>query len=344
MTARSALDAVRPVLARMDASRGPEPTKTDLIEVWSAVESSLHSLTGSSTQSGQALIREARSRQLLTFDQANALVAFLTIRERLDGPAYTPTDADVSVARSTFLKLDAGLMASVPAGLDEGGGTSSYGSPAPTPPRVASKAPPAAAQATVPAASQEPKKTDQRKKRVLLPLAIVVGVILILGASAYALLARGGGTNALFAQGVQAYQRGDKVTASSDFERATREAPADPMPHVYLARMAREVGNYTIANQELQAALHADPKSLTGLREYGAYFLSQGSYDQARVWYLYALKVDPNDATSQGWLGCTLLKLGRADEGRRWLSRAGNGPWSACGSSRAPMAPGNIRP
>jgi Tfp pilus assembly protein PilF len=185
---------------------------------------------------------------------------------------------------------------------------------------------------------------EQRNRPVLLPLGIVVGVILILGASAYTLLARVGGTNAMLAQGVQAYQHGDKVTASSDFERVTREAPGDPMPHVYLARMAREVGNYTIANQELQAALHADRKNLTGLREYGALFLSQGNYDQARIWYLHALEVDPTDVASQGWLGCTLMKLGRADEGRRWLSRAGTGKWSACASAPAPLAPGNIRP
>ena len=343
MTARSALDAVRPTLARMDASRGPESTRTDLLEVWSAVESALRSLTRNSAQSGQALIREARSRQLLTFDQANALVAFLTTRERLDAPGYTPTDADVNVARSTFLKFDAGLMESGGAGLAEPYGAPSYGSAAPTPPRVGSKAPAAEAPA-VPLPSKEPRAKERRTRRVLLPLGIVVGVILVLGASAYVLFARGGGTNALFAQGVQAYQRGDKVTASSDFERATREAPSDPMPHVYLARMAREVGNYTIANQELQAALRADRRNLTGLREYGAFFLSQGNYDQARVWYLHALEVDPNDATSEGWLGCTLMKLGRADEGHRWLGRAGTGPWSACASSAAPMAPGNIRP
>ena len=103
MTARSALDSARPILARMDPSRGPDNTRSDLIEVWSAAEAALRSLVGNNSLSGQALIRDARSRQLLTFDQANALVAFLAVREHLDGAGYQPTDADVNTARSAFL-------------------------------------------------------------------------------------------------------------------------------------------------------------------------------------------------------------------------------------------------
>jgi Flp pilus assembly protein TadD len=108
--------------------------------------------------------------------------------------------------------------------------------------------------------------------------------------------------------------------------------------------MAREVGNFTVANQELQLALKAQPANLTARREYGALFLSQGNYDQARVWYLHALEVDPNDVTSQGWLGCALVKLGRVNEGMSFLNRAGNGAWSSCRNAALPTAPGTIRP
>src|SRR3954471_15768129 len=110
MSARTELDAARPVLAQLDVSRGPEKAKADMMAVWSAVEAALRSLVGGSTATGQQLIRDARSRQLLSFDQANALVAFLTVREQLDRPDFTPTDSDVNAARSAFLKLDAGLM------------------------------------------------------------------------------------------------------------------------------------------------------------------------------------------------------------------------------------------
>jgi hypothetical protein len=39
------------------------------------------------------------------------------------------------------------------------------------------------------------------------------------------------------------------------FNKAVRENAHDALPHVYLARMAREVGNLTLASQELQLAL-----------------------------------------------------------------------------------------
>src|SRR5262245_30361197 len=114
MSARSELDAVRPVLAQLDVSRGPEKTKADLTAVWSAVEAALRSLVGGSTATGQQLIRDARSRQLLTFDQANSLVAFDAGREQLARPDYIPSETDASTARNAFLKLDAGLMAAPP--------------------------------------------------------------------------------------------------------------------------------------------------------------------------------------------------------------------------------------
>src|ERR1043165_2192957 len=111
MSARSELDSARPILAQLDVSRGPEKAKADMMAVWSAVEAALRSLVGGSTATGQQLIRDARSRQMLSFDQANALVAFDSLREQLSRPDYTPTDTDANTARSAFLKLDAGLMA-----------------------------------------------------------------------------------------------------------------------------------------------------------------------------------------------------------------------------------------
>src|SRR6478672_9945604 len=110
MNARSELDAARSVLAQLDVSRGPEKAKADLMAVWGAVEAALRSLVGGSTATGQQLIRDARSRQLLSFDQANALVAFDSLREQLARADYAPSETDANTARTAFLKLDAGLM------------------------------------------------------------------------------------------------------------------------------------------------------------------------------------------------------------------------------------------
>jgi tetratricopeptide (TPR) repeat protein len=333
MSARSELDTARPVLAQLDPSRGAEKAKAELMTVWSAVEAALRSLVGGSTASGQTLIRDARSRQLLTFDQANALVTFLAVREQLDRPDYTPTEVDANTARAAFLKLDAGLMAApaAPAG-------------SPYAPGAAASAPYAAAVA-VPAPAVVPPAPGTepvtRKRRPLwIPILIVV---LILAAIPLVYIFRPGGNSVSLEEGVRAYQAGDKATAAMKFEQAARATPDKALPHVYLSRMAREVGNYTIANQELQLALRAEPQSIEGRREYGSLFLAQGNYDLARNWYVRALEIDPQDKPSQGWLGCALIRLNRVQEGMQWLSRAGNGAWSACMNAAMP-APGVTPP
>ena len=92
--------------------------------------------------------------------------------------------------------------------------------------------------------------------------------------------------------------------------------------------MAREVGNTTLANQELALALQADPNNATALREMGALMLTQENYELARRFYVRAVQADPADKTAQGYLGCTLMRLNRASEATNFLNRAGPGPWS----------------
>jgi len=318
MTARQELDAARPVVAQLDASRGAERTKADLVAVWSAVEAALRSLVGSSA-SGQTLIRDARSRQLLSFDQANALVSFLSVREQLDRPDYVPTDVDANTARSAFLKLDAGLMnAAVGA---------PYTAPAAVP--VAAPASPSTAPAT------ETVVVTRKRTSVWVPIVAALALIGIVAAVFF--MRRGPNTQDLD-DGIRAYQAGDKQTAANKFETAARNMPNSALPHVYLSRMAREVGNYTVANQELQLALRAEPNSLEGRREYGSLFLAQGNYEMARTWYVNALKVSPTDKPSQGWLGCAMMKLNRLQEAQQWITRAGPGPWSNCQPATAPGA------
>ena len=67
------------------ATRGPEDLAADLIESWGAVEAALRSLVGTTVLAGQPLIREARQRQLINFDQANALAEFQAVRRSRAG-------------------------------------------------------------------------------------------------------------------------------------------------------------------------------------------------------------------------------------------------------------------
>jgi len=325
MSARSELDSARPVLAQLDVSRGPEKAKADMMAVWSAVEAALRSLVGGSTATGQQLIRDARSRQLLSFDQANALVAFDSLREQLARPDYAPSETDATTARNAFLKLDAGLMGAAPA--------APYMAPTATPAQTA------AATAAAPVAPVEP--LVRKKRPIWIPILIAVVVIAGIGA---ALMFRPKSKNSVLDEGTRAYSSGDRATAAMKFEQAARAMPASALPHVYLSRMAREVGNYTVANQELQLALKAEPGSLEARREYGSLFLAQGNYDMARTFYVRALEVNPNDKPSQGWLGCAMIRLNRIQEGQQWLSRAGSGPWSNCMNLAAPATPGVTPP
>lgn len=314
-TARAELDSARSAVARLDATRGAEDLAADLIDVWSAMEAALRTLVGSTVLSGQPLIREARQRQLIDFDQANSLAEFGAVHDRVQDTKYRPTEADVNAARSAFLKLDTALMSDARVGTP--------------PPRSSAtqsevKAMPAAMDAGGPVAIVSPPR------RFPIWMLATFGVVLVAVLIGGYFIFSGGSSSASLDQGITAYRNGQREAAVSAFSRAAREDKAAALPHVYLARMAREVGNFTLASQELQLALEAEPDNAAALREMGANLLAQGNYELARRFYVRAVTADPSDKTSQGYLGCALMRLNRVPEATTFLNRAGEGPWSNC--------------
>lgn len=338
--ARMSLDAARPAVARLDARRNSEDLAADLIECWSAIEASLRALIGGSALGGQALIRDARQRQLLDFEQANALAQFHSVRDRLDNTSYHPTADDIASAQAAFLKLDTALLTDVPP--HTGAPPSPYAPGAPYAP-VTGAVPPVAAPAamqmepaTVVAAG--PRRPLWRRgvwTWVLAAVAVLVLVVAVWGIMA-AMSAHS--RNAALQQAIADYQHGQREAAAGEFTKLSKDDPTDPWPHIYLARMAREVGNYTDTNQELQRAIEADPNNEVALREMGAYLLTVGNYDLARKFYTHAVTADESDKSAQGYLACSLQHLGRTQEATTWFQHAGPGPWSAC-SSAIPGAP-----
>jgi len=327
--ARAALDTARPAVARLDGARGPEDLAADLIDIWGAVESALRSLVGTTILAGQALIREARQRQLITFDSANAIAEFQAVNDRVHDTSYRPTAVDISAARTAFSKLDTALLADA---------TSEFARPAPAAPFTAAPAP--VTQATPdpmqPRLGPPPRRIPLWAYGALAGVVTVVLIVLLVSR-------RGGGTDSL-QQGVDAYVRGQREVAVNAFNKAARENAKSALPHVYLARMAREVGNLTLASQELQLALEAEPANAIALREMGANLLTQGNYELARRFYVRAVQADPSDKTAQGYLGCTLMRLNRASEATSFLNRAGAGPWSNCTPVAPAAANGVVRP
>ena len=327
-SALAAIDRARPAIARLDQSRHFEELAADLMESWSAVETALRSLVGGTTLGGQALIREARQRQLLSFEQANALAEFHAASERAHATDYEPTAADLDAARDAFLKFESGLMsdsagAAAPSPITlntEGMRSSPLGAPEPVPP-----------------------PRDGLEPWVKAVLAAVVVILLAgLGFAAYSQGWFGSKNDALQA-GIDDYRRGQREAAVGEFTKAARDNPNDPLPHVYLSRMAREVGNMTIAAQEAQTAVTLGPQNAVALRELGLYLLSAGNYDLARRFLVRAVQADTSDHMAMGYLGCTLTRLGRPTEAQVWLNRAGQGDWSRCVAVQgAPTMPGQM--
>jgi serine/threonine-protein kinase len=136
--------------------------------------------------------------------------------------------------------------------------------------------------------------------------------------------------SAAFKQGMIAYREGRHEQAQERFLAASKGAPNDPMPHVYLSHLARERNDLRAASNEGVEAVRLAPTSNVALRELATTLFAMQNFGGARAFYTRAIKADPGDHISQGYLGCSLIQLGRVEEGMRWIRRAGSGTWSAC--------------
>jgi len=112
--ALAALNGVRPVLAHFDKPRSAEDLAADIIDLWVGAESALQALVGNSSLTGQQLIRAARQAELVTLDQAHALLEFLAARDRANRTSYKPTQADGDAAVDGFKSLESALAGPPP--------------------------------------------------------------------------------------------------------------------------------------------------------------------------------------------------------------------------------------
>lgn len=317
-SALAALDLARPAIARLDMSRNSEDVAADLIESWSAVETALRSLVGGSSSGGQALIRELRQRQMLSFEQANALAEFQAARDRAQRTDYRPSQADIAAARDGFLKLESGLLATV------------------NPPLVAPVRPTPSSAETRPMTSGDTIERAGRRGFPWMIVGVALLAILLIGGGAWWAMARGGSDDT--AAGVQLLAQGKREVARDVFKKAARDNPHSAMPLVYLGRMFRDEQRYDSATAYLQAAIRRDPKSAVAFKEMAKLLFIEGNYDGARVFFVRALTANSNDRESAGWLGCSLVRLGRPQDAQSFFARAGQGDWSAC-QNQLPMAP-----
>ena len=113
--ALAALNGARPVLAHFDTPRSAEDLAADIIDLWSAAEAALQALVGNSSLTGQQLIRAARQAEVITLEQAHALLEFLAARDRANRTSYKPTQADGDAAVDGFKSLESALTGAAPA-------------------------------------------------------------------------------------------------------------------------------------------------------------------------------------------------------------------------------------
>ena len=331
-------------MVRLDASRHPDEIAADIIEVWSSVETALRSLMGGSTLSGQRLIRELRSRELISLDQAHSLLELQAVRERVDRTDYHPSATDVSAAREAYNALESGLV-------DRSGVVAPVEPSTQAAPRPPGGAEPAAVY--VPPLLVEETRRRRPAWQVALVALATLAVLLLAAWGVYRYLASRGGLPSDVAAAITQYERGQPEAARVAFQKAARAHPELALPHLYLGRIAREEGDFAIAGSELKTAVELEPRSPDALRELGAFFLARGThfandgrtdlatadYNAARRAYVQALQLQPADSTASGYLGCALARLGRTSEAASWFARAGDGPWSACAPAEVQRGP-----
>ncbi|HJR66632.1 MAG TPA: tetratricopeptide repeat protein [Gemmatimonadaceae bacterium] len=323
----AALAPARPLVARVDITQNPEEIAADILDIWNAVEVALRALVGGSALGGQPLIQELRQQNMISIEQAHALLDFLAARDRVKRTEYRPTSADIDAAREAYNRLDQGLRAEAASA-----GANATATAAATP-----------GVTTAPVVTGE--VTPARRSRVpWLPIGALLLVLVAAGAAWF--FFERGGPSAAMRRGTEAYRSGRLALARTEFQDAANARPEDPMPHIWLGRVARDQGDLATAGREISRAVQLEPGSYQAHRELGSYFLTLRNYDAARRSFVRALELQPRDRTSMGYLGCSLIRLNRVDEGQRFLIRAGQGPWMACAPQAPPAqgAPATQRP
>ncbi len=366
-SARAALDVARPAVVRLDVEHAPEHAATDLRDAWAATETALRAAVGGSGLAGPALVGEGRTRGVLEYPHAHALLAFQSAADRAAFPEYRPTVDDVAAARAGFQSLETALGLGIAAdtGLHSamsrptpvaGQPASPFAPPAsyvaPTPASYATPAPaasgyaPAQPRPTSPTASptagaslpivattpdSTPVRLDASTRRRRTLTAGIIGAVIALAAVAAGLywLVAGNRTRALD-RAVTEFKAGQREAARRDFQTAADANSGAALPHVYLARMAREDGDLTRASTELETATRLEPGSALARREVGLLLLQTNHPDRAIEYLRTAVQADPTDHVAMGWLGCALVRVGNASLAGSFFQRSGTGDWSTC--------------
>ncbi|GJG85603.1 hypothetical protein tb265_07840 [Gemmatimonadetes bacterium T265] len=368
-SARAALDVARPAVVRLDVEHAPDHAAVDLRDAWAATETALRAAVGGSGLAGPALVGEGRTRGVLEYPHAHALLAFQSAADRAAFPEYRPTVDDVAAARAGFQALEAalglgiaadtGLHTAVSRATPSAGQPASSFAPPPYAPPAAppSYAPPSyAPPPTAPApatplsgsspsdaapADRAPVATGgavrARPRNLTAAIVGAVVALAVVAAGLYWLVA--GNRTRTMDQAVAEFKAGQRDAARRDFQKAADANSGAALPHVYLARMAREDGDLARASTELETASRLEPDNALARREVGLLLLQTNHPDRAIEYLRTAVQADPTDRVAMGWLGCALIRVGNTSLAQSFFQRSGPGDWSTCRPDAAATAP-----
>jgi tetratricopeptide (TPR) repeat protein len=356
--ARDVWASARPALDRWRVGVPTSGATPALQEAWQAVTSVLNALYPEvPSDDAKALVGALRRDGLCTLDEAHALIDLRAAAEREGSVASGGGDlhrdlvlraadvmervvqtADDSVnAAPLYDEYRRASSRTVPPDVPIDRTPPGTQSP-PREPASGHRASSSSASAHYSDASVEvPAPSTSRNRSNMLVVSLVVVCLVAAGLAAF-LFDRVGSRDAV-ANGVEAYEAGQRVVARLEFERALADDPGNARALVYLGRLSREEGDLAQARRLLEQAVQRAPDNPLTHRELASALLADGQPELARRFYVRALTLDPTDRLAQGFLGCSLARLGRADEARRWLDRAGPGDWTACATTLLPARP-----
>jgi tetratricopeptide (TPR) repeat protein len=359
---RAAADAGQAALSDVGASALPTARTAAITQAWSAVEATLQSALQSAPQTtdaqshaaeperptGQGLVRALRQRDILSLDQGHALLDLLAVTERGQQAEYQSTEADVLAARDAVARLAtaSGLRPVIPVPPSGDASVTAAGQAGAAPGSLPDAPPPVQ---TDPVGSET---TASAHRSTAMIVGGLLAAVLVIGTIVFFVVARGDvsitaslpWTSSPRARGIAAYEAGHVDDAQVALGQAERSDSTDPVPHIYLGRIAREKGDLTTARDELTTAVRLAPSNAEAEREMGAYLLAARRPELARRFYARAVALDPGDHSAQGWLACSLARLGQRAVAARFLDRAGPGAWSACVADTLPGGDAGLRP
>lgn len=123
-------------------------------------------------------------------------------------------------------------------------------------------------------------------------------------------------------EALAAAERHDLDAARAAAERATELRPGFVDPHMMLARLAEDRGDYEEARRHYVAVLKSDPTDTAAGVALGFTYLREQRFDEARSWFEKAIESDPGYEAAAFNLASLAEQQGRLEDAIAWFDIA----------------------